>query len=179
MPREMRSGAAWLACAKQEEVDSFLEGLSENALLALPWMFEFWALPHQLPPEGGWKSWVIMGGRGAGKTRACAEWVRAQVEGPRPLDAGRANRVALAQLLVQRHRLQQRGAAGDGEDAGLAHRTLDRHALAGEFLDEHADLRFLQVALGILAGEFGLKLDMVMRVATDVACATRPCADIV
>ncbi len=95
MPHEMRSGAAWLACAKQEEVDSFLEGLSENALLALPWMFEFWALPHQLPPEGGWKSWVIMGGRGAGKTRAGAEWVRAQVEGPRPLDAGRANRVAL------------------------------------------------------------------------------------
>ena len=81
MPREMRSGAAWLACAKQEEVDSFLEGLSENALLALPWMFEFWALPHQLPPEGGWKSWVIMGGRGAGKTRAGAEWVRAQVGG--------------------------------------------------------------------------------------------------
>ena len=40
--------------------------------MALPWLFEFWALPHQLPPEGAWKSWVIMGGRGAGKTRAGA-----------------------------------------------------------------------------------------------------------
>ncbi|SEN35092.1 Large terminase phage packaging protein [Gemmobacter aquatilis] len=76
-------------------MDEFLAGLSGGALLALPWMFEFWALPHQLPPEGAWKTWVIMGGRGAGKTRAGAEWVRAQVEGARPADPGRARRVAL------------------------------------------------------------------------------------
>ena len=76
----MRSGADWLACATQADLDAFLGDLSENALLALPWLFEFWALPHQLPPEGVWKTWVIMGGRGAGKTRAGAEWVRAQVE---------------------------------------------------------------------------------------------------
>ncbi|MDP1669395.1 DNA-packaging protein [Phaeovulum sp.] len=91
----MRSGAAWLASAKPEEVDEFLAGLSDNALLALPWVFDFWALPHQIAPEGAWKSWVIMGGRGAGKTRAGAEWVRAQVEGARPLDTGRALHVAL------------------------------------------------------------------------------------
>jgi phage terminase large subunit-like protein len=91
----MRSGAAWLASAKPEEVDEFLSGLSDNALLALPWVFDFWALPHQVAPEGAWKSWVIMGGRGAGKTRAGAEWVRGQVEGARPLDAGRAQHVAL------------------------------------------------------------------------------------
>ena len=36
-----------------------------------------------------------MGGRGAGKTRAGAEWVRAQVEGARPLDEGHAKHVAL------------------------------------------------------------------------------------
>ncbi|MDR0808967.1 MAG: terminase family protein [Gemmobacter sp.] len=76
-------------------MDEFLGGLSSEALLALPWLFEFWALPHQLPPDGAWKTWVIMGGRGAGKTRAGAEWVRAQVEGARPGDAGRAARVAL------------------------------------------------------------------------------------
>ncbi|WP_235820040.1 DNA-packaging protein [Phaeovulum veldkampii] len=95
MRRETRSGAAWLASARPEEVDEFLTGLSAEALLALPWLFEFWALPHQLPPEGAWRSWVIMGGRGAGKTRAGAEWVRAQVEGARPADPGRARRVAL------------------------------------------------------------------------------------
>ncbi|MDZ4136842.1 MAG: terminase family protein, partial [Paracoccaceae bacterium] len=91
----MRSGAGWLASVTPEAVDEFLAGLSQNALLALPWMFEFWALPHQLPPDGAWKSWVIMGGRGAGKTRAGAEWVRAEVEGSGPLDPGRARRVAL------------------------------------------------------------------------------------
>jgi phage terminase large subunit-like protein len=78
-----------------EVVDEFLKGLDENAFLALPWMFEFWALPHQLPPDGAWKTWVIMGGRGAGKTRAGAEWVRAEVEGAGPTDAGRARHVAL------------------------------------------------------------------------------------
>ena len=63
--------------------------------MALPYLFEFWAMPHQLPPEGDWRAWVILGGRGAGKTRAGAEWVRAQVEGDRPLDAGRCARLAL------------------------------------------------------------------------------------
>ena len=69
--------------------------MTEGELLALPFLFEFWALEHQLPPDGDWRSWVIMGGRGAGKTRAGSEWVRAMVEGPRPLDRGRAKRVAL------------------------------------------------------------------------------------
>jgi len=91
----MKSGAAWLASALPEEIDDFLGGLSKPALLALPWIFEFWALPHQLPPEGAWKTWVIMGGRGAGKTRAGAEWVRGLVEGAGPLDPGRARRIAL------------------------------------------------------------------------------------
>ncbi len=91
----MKSGAGWLASATPEEVEAFLGGLSDNALLALPWIFEFWALPHQLPPEGAWKTWVIMGGRGAGKTRAGSEWVRAEVEGAGPRDPGRSKRVAL------------------------------------------------------------------------------------
>jgi phage terminase large subunit-like protein len=70
--------------------------LTPNALMALPWLFELWALPgHQLPPEGDWTTWLILGGRGAGKTRAGAEWVRAQVEGGRPGDPGACSRVAL------------------------------------------------------------------------------------
>ncbi|MAY33781.1 MAG: ATP-binding protein, partial [Rhodovulum sp.] len=91
----MRSGADLLACATPEEQKAFLADLDEASLLALPYIFEFWALPHQLPPEGQWRSWVILGGRGAGKTRAGAEWVRSQVEGSRPMDVGRARRVAL------------------------------------------------------------------------------------
>lgn len=75
--------------------ERFLETLSKHAIAALPYLFEFWALPHQLPPEGHWRTWVILGGRGAGKTRAGAEWVRAEVEGARPLDPGKSRRVAL------------------------------------------------------------------------------------
>lgn len=91
----MRSGAGWLACAPAGVRDEFLDGLGEGALCALPFLFEFWAMAHQLPPAGDWRSWVILGGRGAGKTRAGAEWVRSQVEGAMPLDKGRARRVAL------------------------------------------------------------------------------------
>jgi phage terminase large subunit-like protein len=94
-PPEMRSAAGWLASAPPQQLEAFLASLSEGALLALPWLFEFWALPHQLPPEGDWRTWVALGGRGAGKTRAGAEWVRAKVEGARPLDPGVAHRVAL------------------------------------------------------------------------------------
>ncbi|WP_082237546.1 DNA-packaging protein [Roseovarius tolerans] len=91
----MRSGAAWIVSEGQDVQDQFLDALTEGELLALPFIFEFWALEHQLPPEGDWRTWVIMGGRGAGKTRAGAEWVRAQVEGARPLDVGRCKRLAL------------------------------------------------------------------------------------
>jgi len=76
-------------------VERFLNNLSDAALAALPYLFEFWALPHQLPPEGDWTSWVILGGRGAGKTRAGAEWVRAMVEGPTAATPGQARRLAL------------------------------------------------------------------------------------
>ena len=95
-----RSDAEWIACAPASVQEAFLNDLSDEALMALPWLFEFWALPHQLPPEatasgGPWRTWICIGGRGAGKTRAGSEWVRAQVEGARPGDPGRARRVAL------------------------------------------------------------------------------------
>lgn len=43
--------------------------------------FGFFALKHQKPPDRAnngepWTTWLILGGRGAGKTRAGAEWVR-------------------------------------------------------------------------------------------------------
>ncbi|MEQ8294282.1 MAG: glycoside hydrolase TIM-barrel-like domain-containing protein [Roseovarius sp.] len=61
-------------------------------------------MAHQMPPEGDWRAWVAMGGRGAGKTRAGAEWVRAQVEGGKPLDKGRCRRVALVAETVDQAR---------------------------------------------------------------------------
>lgn len=62
----------------------------------MPYLFELWGMRrHQLPPPGEWKTWLILGGRGAGKTRAGAEWVRAEVEGRTPLAPGRRRRIAL------------------------------------------------------------------------------------
>jgi phage terminase large subunit-like protein len=94
-PPVPKSDAEWLACADAAVQEGFLNDLPDEVLCALPYLFEFWALPHQLPPGGDWRAWVALGGRGAGKTRAGAEWVRTQVEGARPLDPGRARRVAL------------------------------------------------------------------------------------
>ena len=43
----------------------------------LRWFWPFWARAGQLPPPGDWTIWLMMAGRGFGKTRAGAEWVRA------------------------------------------------------------------------------------------------------
>ena len=61
----------------------------------MPYLFEFWAMPHQRPPQSEWRSWAILGGRGAGKTRAGSEWVRSMVEGALPDSPGEAKRIAL------------------------------------------------------------------------------------
>lgn len=47
------------------------------------------ARPEQLPPPGDWSIWLYIGGRGTGKTRTGAEWVRSKIE------SGRVGRVAL------------------------------------------------------------------------------------
>lgn len=40
------------------------------------WHWEMWSRDPQLPPTGDWRVWLISAGRGFGKTRAGAEWVR-------------------------------------------------------------------------------------------------------
>jgi phage terminase large subunit-like protein len=39
-------------------------------------------LPHQVPPPGDWYGWLLLAGRGAGKTDACAKYVHDHVYGP-------------------------------------------------------------------------------------------------
>jgi phage terminase large subunit-like protein len=38
--------------------------------------------PHQVPPPGDWYGWLMLAGRGAGKTDACANYVVEHVKGP-------------------------------------------------------------------------------------------------
>src|SRR2546423_14847943 len=47
------------------------------------------ARPNQLPPPGNWQVWLLLAGRGFGKTRTLAEWVCQQAA------SGRAGRIAL------------------------------------------------------------------------------------
>ncbi len=67
---------AWLADATADQVGRFTAKLTFSDLLQLDAWFELWAHQSQLPPKGeGWRVWLMMAGRGFGKTRAGAEWI--------------------------------------------------------------------------------------------------------
>jgi phage terminase large subunit-like protein len=53
-----------------------LAALSATERQELAWHWRLWARAEQVAPEGDWRTWLIMAGRGFGKTRARAEWVR-------------------------------------------------------------------------------------------------------
>ncbi len=60
--------------------DALLHGLRSSTDLnqyALNWAHQ--ARPHQTPEFDDWLIWLLLGGRGSGKTRTGAEWIREQV----------------------------------------------------------------------------------------------------
>jgi phage terminase large subunit-like protein len=59
---------------------AFLTKLAPEERAELEYDWRFWARPEQLAPPGLWRAWLILSGRGWGKTRSGAEWVRGQVE---------------------------------------------------------------------------------------------------
>lgn len=59
---------------------AFLATLNDQEAAALLYDWRFWARPEQLPPAGNWQYWLILAGRGFGKTRTICEWARAQAE---------------------------------------------------------------------------------------------------
>jgi len=54
-----------------------VERLEDVDVETMLFNWQKWAFLKQLPPAGDWTTWLLMGGRGSGKTRAGAEWVRA------------------------------------------------------------------------------------------------------
>lgn len=71
---------------------------AELDLIASDW--QLFAHAHQWPPDVSgngrdWLTWLLIGGRGAGKTRAGAEWIRAQALGIAPLAHESVGRIAL------------------------------------------------------------------------------------
>jgi len=86
----------------------------EIADLACNW--PFWSRPSQRPPVGSWRVWLVMAGRGFGKTRMGAEWVRARAEGDAQL------RVALVGATIA----EARQVMVEGESGLLAIAPADR-----------------------------------------------------
>jgi phage terminase large subunit-like protein len=72
-----------------------------------------WAHDGQLAPAGEWSTWVIMAGRGFGKTRAGAEWIAARIAEKAPI------RIALVGATIDdARRVMVEGTSGLAEVAG-------------------------------------------------------------
>lgn len=78
-----------LASLPEWERQEIFKSLSDDQFERFRYDWEFWARPQQIAPQGNWVVWLILAGRGFGKTRTGAEWIRGEVE------AGRRGRLAL------------------------------------------------------------------------------------
>lgn len=65
------------------EIDAIREGLDSSALERLMFLWDFWRRPNQGRPEGlgtTHRAWLLIAGRGFGKTRVGAETTRQMIE---------------------------------------------------------------------------------------------------
>lgn len=65
-----------MACNSQTQILHLLNTLSQDELEFIENDWLLLRRVDQTPPEGVWRVWMLLGGRGAGKTRAGAEWIR-------------------------------------------------------------------------------------------------------
>ena len=70
------------------------------------------ARPEQLPPEGDWRTWLLMGGRGSGKTRAGAEWVHGLASGLMPGLSGDGRIALVAESFADAREVMVDGVSG-------------------------------------------------------------------
>jgi phage terminase large subunit-like protein len=94
MIHENASEAELLALLPDSERKKLLRKLSQSEVEMLLYDWKFWARKNQLPPEGDWRYWLILAGRGFGKTRTGAEWIRDLVESGRAFRVGIVGRTA-------------------------------------------------------------------------------------
>lgn len=80
MEDDQRSKAEILAGLPVRERKQWIYKLSKENAAGLAHHWPFWARPKQRAPGGSWRFWLLMAGRGYGKTRCAAEWVRERVE---------------------------------------------------------------------------------------------------
>lgn len=72
------SHAGWLASLPEVLRNELISALTPAQAGALLHDWSFWARPNQLPPDGDWRVWLLLAGRGFGKTRTGAELMRAR-----------------------------------------------------------------------------------------------------
>lgn len=87
--------AASLASLSEQQRAAILADLSDREIVELEYDWRFWARPNQLAPAGEWLTWLVLAGRGFGKTRCGSEWVRSIATGKTPLAPGSHNRIAI------------------------------------------------------------------------------------
>ena len=66
-----------LAHLPEDQRNEILAGFDPDNLL---WDWSVWGRPEQQAPTGDWNIWAYIAGRGAGKTRTAAEWVREEAK---------------------------------------------------------------------------------------------------
>jgi phage terminase large subunit-like protein len=77
----MKSQAERLAALDPAEREAVIAALTPEQIAALLWDWRgFHARPDQIAPPGDWDIWLALAGRGWGKTRTGAEWVREKVQ---------------------------------------------------------------------------------------------------
>ena len=69
-----------LASLPEADRTAILAELTDNDLKQLEWDWRFWARKNQIAPDGVWRTWLALAGRGFGKTEAGAQWVRERVK---------------------------------------------------------------------------------------------------
>src|SRR5487761_2139596 len=75
--RDMPDVRALLGLTPEQRAALLAELTPQEAEALLYDWHGLWARPAQLPPPGeAWRTWLIMAGRGFGKTRSGAEWIR-------------------------------------------------------------------------------------------------------
>jgi phage terminase large subunit-like protein len=72
--------AEWWKTLDKAHRAAFLDALSARELEEFAKDWRIWARDKQLPPDGDWHTWLILAGRGFGKSRTGSEWVRDLVE---------------------------------------------------------------------------------------------------
>ncbi|HQS71363.1 MAG TPA: ATP-binding protein, partial [Novosphingobium sp.] len=63
----------WLAEASHEQIAALMKRIPEQEIEQWPYDWKVWGRTSQQAPAGDWRVWLVMAGRGFGKTRLGAE----------------------------------------------------------------------------------------------------------